>query len=94
MLTLRDERRQRVSENRILRKTFGPKRDEVTGVWRRLHNWEPNDLYSSPNVVFFFSFFSFFLLAQQPNSGLGRHVVEVSRSQTQTHTPSRTPLIK
>ena len=43
-LTLREERRLRVSENRVLRKVFGPKRDEVTGEWRKLHNEELNDL--------------------------------------------------
>jgi len=40
-----------VSENRVLRKVFGPKRDEVTGEWRKLHNEELNDLYSLPNIV-------------------------------------------
>jgi hypothetical protein len=40
-----------VFENRVLRKIFGLKRDEVTGEWRRLHNEELNDLYSSPNVI-------------------------------------------
>ena len=38
-------------ENRVLRKLFGPKRDEVTGEWRKLHNEEPNDLYSLPNIM-------------------------------------------
>ena len=38
-------------ENRVLRKVFGPKRDEVTGEWSKLHNEELNDLYSSPNIV-------------------------------------------
>jgi len=41
----------RVFENRVLRRIFGPRRDEVTGEWRRLHNKELNDLYSSPNIV-------------------------------------------
>jgi len=41
----------RVSDNRVLRRIFGPKRDEVTGEWRKLHNVELNDLYSSPNIV-------------------------------------------
>ena len=45
-LTLREERRLRVFENRVLRRIFGPKRDEVTGEWRKLHNEELNDLYS------------------------------------------------
>jgi hypothetical protein len=50
-LTPREERRMRVSENRMLRRIFGPKRDEITGEWRKLHNEEPNDLYCSPSIV-------------------------------------------
>jgi len=50
-LTLRDERRLRVFENRVLRRVFGPKRDEVTGEWRELHNEGLSDLYSLPNIV-------------------------------------------
>ena len=50
-LTLREERRLRVFENRVLRRVFGPKRDEVTGEWRKLHNEELNDLYSLLNIV-------------------------------------------
>ena len=49
-LTLREERRLRVFENRVLRRIFGPNRDEVTGVRRKLHSEELNDLYSS-NIV-------------------------------------------
>jgi len=50
-LTLREEHRLRVFENRVLREVFGPKRDEVSGVWRKLHNEELNDQYSLPSIV-------------------------------------------
>jgi hypothetical protein len=48
---LREERSLRVFENRVLRRVFGPRRDEVTGEWRKLHNDELNDLYSLPKIV-------------------------------------------
>jgi hypothetical protein len=50
-LTLREEHRLRVFENRVLRRIFGPKRDEVTGDWRKLHNEQLRNLYSSPNII-------------------------------------------
>jgi hypothetical protein len=50
-LTLREEHRLRVFENRVLRRIFGPKRDEVTGEWRKLHNEELHSLYSSPDII-------------------------------------------
>ena len=50
-LTLREECRLTVFENRVVRRIFGPKRDEITEEWRKLHNEELNDLYSSPNIV-------------------------------------------
>jgi hypothetical protein len=49
--TLREEHRLRVFENRVLRRVFGPKRDEVTGEWRKLHNEELCDLYSTPIII-------------------------------------------
>jgi hypothetical protein len=50
-LTLREEHRLRVFENRVLRRIFGPKRDEVTGGCRKLHNEEFHSLYSSPSII-------------------------------------------
>jgi len=48
---LREERKLRVFQNRMLRRIFGPWRDEVKGEWRRLHNEEVNDLYPSPKIM-------------------------------------------
>jgi len=50
-LKLREERRLRVFENRVLRRIFGPKSDEIIGEWRKVHNEELNVRYSSPNIV-------------------------------------------
>ena len=50
-LTLREERRLRAFENRVLGRIFGPRRDEVTGEWRKLHNEKLNNLYPSPSIV-------------------------------------------
>jgi len=51
LLKLGEDCRLRVFENRVLRRIFGPKRDEVTGEWIKLHNEKLNDLYCSPNIV-------------------------------------------
>jgi hypothetical protein len=50
-LTLREEHRLKVFENRVLRRIFGPKRDEVTGEWKKLHNEELHNLFSSPDII-------------------------------------------
>ena len=50
-LTLREEKRLQVFENKVLRKIFGPKRDDQTGEWRRLHNNELHDLYGKPDII-------------------------------------------
>jgi hypothetical protein len=50
-LTLTEEQRLRVFENRVLRRIFKPKRDEVMGEWRKLHNKELHDLYSLPSII-------------------------------------------
>jgi len=51
LLSLREEHRLRVFENKVLRRISGPKSDEATGEWRKLHSDELNDLYSSPNII-------------------------------------------
>jgi len=50
-LTVREERSLKVLENRVLRRVFGPKSDEVTGEWKKLHNEGLNGLHSSPNII-------------------------------------------
>jgi hypothetical protein len=64
-LTLMEEYRLRVFENRALRRIFGPKSEEVAGGWRRLHNEELHNLYASSNILLLLS------LAPQPSLGLG-----------------------
>jgi hypothetical protein len=49
-LTLREEQRLRVFQNRVLKRIYGPKKDGVTGEWRKLHNEELHDLYSMPSI--------------------------------------------
>jgi hypothetical protein len=65
-LTLREERRMRAFENRVFKRIFWPKRDEVTGEWRKLHNEKHNDLYSLPNII---------RVTKSSRRGWTRHVV-------------------
>jgi len=74
-LTWREERRLRVFENMVLRGIFGPKRDEVTGEWRKLHNEELNDLYSSPNI---------FRVRKSRRMGWVGHVARMGRGEVYT----------
>ena len=73
-LTLREERRPRVFENRVLR-VFVPKRDEVTGEWRKLHNEELNDLYSTPHI---------FRVIKPRRMTWARHVARIGRVEANT----------
>jgi hypothetical protein len=50
-ITLREDHRLRVFEDRMLRRIFGPRRDEVTGEWRKLNSWELHNLYPSPDII-------------------------------------------
>ena len=50
-LTLRQKHKQQLFQNRVLRKTLGPNRDEITGEWRKLYNEELDDMYSLPNII-------------------------------------------
>jgi hypothetical protein len=72
-LTLREEHRLGVFENRVLRRIFGPRRDEMTGEWRKLHNEELHDLYSSPSII---------RIMKSRRMRLAGHVARIGRSGT------------
>ena len=74
-LTLREERRLSVFENRVLRRIFEPKRDEVTSEWRKLYNEELNNLYSSPNI---------FQVIKSRRMRWAGHIVRTGRRETYT----------
>jgi hypothetical protein len=70
MVTLREEHRLRVFEDGMLRRIFGPKRDEVAGEWRKLHNEELHDLYSSQSII---------RIMKARRMRLARHVAQLGR---------------
>jgi len=72
---LRGKSRLRVFENRVLMRTFGSKRDEVTGEWRKLHNEELNDLYCAPNI---------FLVVKWRRMGWAGHVARMRKGEAYT----------
>ena len=76
-LTLREEHRLRVFENRVLRRIFVPKRDKVTGKWRKLHNEEVNDQYFSPNIIWVMKMRRIILVGHVARMGERRGVYRV-----------------
>jgi hypothetical protein len=90
-LTLREERRLTVFENRVLRRIFGPKRDEVTGVWRKLHNEELHDLYSSFTIVRVIKSRRIRLAGRVARLGDGRSVYRVLVGKTEGKRPLGRP---
>ena len=90
-LTLREERRLRVFENNVLRRIFGPRRDEVTGDWRRLHNEEINDLYCSPNIVWVIKWRRMRWAAHVARMGMERGLYRVLVGKPEGKIPLRRP---
>ena len=91
LLTLREECRLRVFENRVLRRVFGPKRDEVTGEWRKLRNEELSDLYSLPNIVRVVKSRRMRWAGRVARMGVGRGVYRVLIGKPETKRPLGRP---
>jgi hypothetical protein len=88
---LKEERRLRVFENRVLRRVFVPKRDEVTGEWRKLHNEELNGLYSLPNIVRVVKSIRLRWAGRVARMGEGRDVYRVLVGKPEGKRPLRRP---
>jgi hypothetical protein len=88
---LREERRLRVFENRVLRRVFGPKRHEVTGEWRKLHNEELSDLCSLPNIVWVVKSIRMRWAGHVARMGKGRGVHRVLVGKPEGKRPLRRP---
>jgi len=90
-LILREELRLRVFENRVLRRVFGPKRDEVTGEWKKLHNEELRDFYSLPNIVWVIQSRRMRWAGHMARMGEGRGVHKVLVGKPEGKRPLRRP---
>jgi hypothetical protein len=91
---LREERKLRVFENRVLRRIFGPKRDEVTGGFKKLHNEELHDLYSSPNIVRVIKSRRIRWMGHVARMGEGRGVYRVFVGKPEGKTPMGRPWLR
>jgi hypothetical protein len=80
-----------VLENRVLRRIFGPKRDEVTGEWRKLHSWELHNLYSSPDIIRQIKSRRMRLVGHVARMGEGRNVYRVLVEKTEKKRPLGRP---
>jgi hypothetical protein len=80
-----------VFENRVLRRVFGPKRDEITGKWRKLHNGELHNLYSSPNIIRQIKSRRMRWVGHVARVGKGRHVYRVLVGKTEGRRPLEGP---
>jgi hypothetical protein len=74
---MREKRRLRMFDNRVLRRIFGPKRDEVIGEWRKIYNEDLNDLYCSPNIVRLIKWRRMALAGHVARMGEGRGVFRI-----------------
>jgi hypothetical protein len=90
-VTLREEHRLRVFENRVLRGMFGPKGDEVTGEWRKLHSGELHNLYSSPDIIRQIKSRRMRWAGHVARMGVGRNVYRVLVGQTEGKRPREKP---
>jgi hypothetical protein len=90
-LTLRKELRLRVFENRVLRRIFGSKRDEVTGEWRKIHNGKLHNLYSSPDIIRQIKSRRMRWAGHVARMGEGRNVYRVLMGKTEGERPLERP---
>jgi hypothetical protein len=90
-LTLREEYRLKVFENRVLRRIFGPKRDEVMGDWRKLHSGELHNLYSSPDIIRQIKSRRMRWAVHEAHVGEGRNLLKILVGKPEGERPLGTP---